>query len=198
MGVALAVVAVEAIEALQDGVTFRAGESQSPFAEGRRCVACGLEGFGDGDGIFRDRKLADGFDFPVAPAGCVAGVQAGHEHAPGRGADGRSGVVVGETHSLRGKAVDVGGLELFLAVTGKVSISRVVEEDVDQIRGRAGGEGQEACEEEGEDGDSHVCWEGGVETTLRRGRNHSYFEHGSGDRILPTVKLPTRSRPCVG
>ena len=67
----------------------------------------------------------------------------------GRGADRRAGVVAGEDHSVCGKSVDVGRLELLLAVTAQVSVTEVVGDDEYYIRVflllfcvRAGGQGQ--------------------------------------------------------
>ena len=110
--ITLAVVAEEPVETLMDGVPFRAGISQSPLSEGPGRVACFLEGLRNGKGRGRKRVLPDRADFLVASAGCVAGVKAGHDDAPGGSANGGTGIVIGEFHSLPGETVDMGGLKL--------------------------------------------------------------------------------------
>ncbi len=63
----------------------------------------------------------------------MTGVQARHEHAPGGGADGASGVVVGEAHAFGGHAVQVGRLDEALAVGAEVAVAQIVGQDEDDV-----------------------------------------------------------------
>jgi hypothetical protein len=60
-------------------------------------------------------------------------VAAGEEDAAGGGADGGAGVVVGELDPFAGEAVDVGRLDLFLAVTTEFAVAEVIGEDEDEV-----------------------------------------------------------------
>ena len=63
----------------------------------------------------------------------MPGVETAHDHTTGGCTDRRPGVVIGELHPLPGKAIDIGGLELFLSVAGEISVAGIIEEDVDDV-----------------------------------------------------------------
>src|SRR5690348_13050854 len=63
----------------------------------------------------------------------MAGVQPGHQHAPGRRADRVSGIELREAHALSRQAIDVWRLDSFLPVIADVAISEIVGEDEDDV-----------------------------------------------------------------
>ena len=63
----------------------------------------------------------------------MAGVQAGHQHAPRRGAHGRAGIKIGEPHASLGQAVNVWRLDELLSVATQVAITKVIRHDVNDI-----------------------------------------------------------------
>ncbi|MDX2151639.1 MAG: hypothetical protein SFV54_12955 [Bryobacteraceae bacterium] len=74
----------------------------------------------------------------IASDAGVACVEAGHQAAAGRRADGAAGVGLGEAHAFGGHAVEVRGLNVSLAVAADVSPGEVIGEDEDDIRLGAG------------------------------------------------------------
>ena len=74
VGVALAVVAEEAVEALVDGVALGAGAAKTPFAEGSGSVAAFPEPLGDGLFGVGDGPLALGLDLTIVSDEGVPGV----------------------------------------------------------------------------------------------------------------------------
>ena len=158
VGLALAVVAEEVVEALLQRVALRAGRAEAPLAGGRGDVAAGLQPLGDRDGGRRQRPLALRLHLLVVADRRVPGVQARHQHAARRRADRVARVVPREAHALGGQAVDRGRADLLLAVGSDVSVAQVVGEDEDDV-GRDGGRRRSrrtgaragAGEEEGEE-----------------------------------------------
>jgi len=129
VGVSLAVVAKEAIEALLQRVPFRARCAQPPLAEGARCVAFPLQQFGQGQLGVGNRPLTLQLDLAVAADPGMAGVPAGHQHTAGRSTDGVARVVTQETHALPGQPVEVGRADLLLAVRTQFGVAQIVGHD---------------------------------------------------------------------
>ena len=75
----------------------------------------------------------------------MPGVQARHERAARRGAYGAAGVEVGEAHAFRGQPVQIGRLDLRLAVASQVPIAEVIGENEDDARFAHGGAGRVAA-----------------------------------------------------
>ena len=63
----------------------------------------------------------------------VAGVQAGHEAAPRRGADRAAGVAVGEADSLGGHLVEAGRLDELLPLAAQIAVAEVIGQEKDDI-----------------------------------------------------------------
>src|SRR5262249_39278407 len=122
VGVALAVVAEEQVEAVARRVTGRTGRPEAPLAHRPGGVAEASEGGGQGDGVGGQRVLALGLHLAVVADGGVAGVLAGHEHAARGSADRRAGVVLREAHPLLRHAVEVRGAYLLLAVAADLAV----------------------------------------------------------------------------
>ena len=148
--VALAVVAVEPVEALMDRIALRAGEAQTPLAERAGRVALVAQQLGHRDFIPRDWPLAFRLNLAVVPHERVPRVLAGHQHTARRRADGVAGVVAREPHALLGQAIEVGGLDFFLAVTAQLGVTEIVRHDEDDVRlGCLGRLGQGECRDNG-------------------------------------------------
>ena len=159
VGVALAVVAVEVVEAVFEGAAGGVEHAHAPFAGGGGGVAGGFEDLGDGDGAFGEGFLAFGLDFAIGADGAVAGVESGHEGGAGGGADGGAGVELREEGALGGHAVEVRGLDKLLAVATEVALGEVVAEDEDEVGfglGAEGGGEEEGCDEVAEHGGGRV------------------------------------------
>ena len=136
---ALAVVAIELVESLFVGSTFRVGKSQSPLAEASGGVAGVLHHPPDGHGVCLERILSFQFfvdkhgivviggtaigHFVVVAYLCVSRMHAGHQDTPRRGRYRRTGVVLGEAHSFLPELVDMGGLYFFLSIAAYVTES---------------------------------------------------------------------------
>src|SRR5262245_37051036 len=84
VGVALAIVAEDVVNALLLRIANRVVHAEAPFADQARDIPGRLEQAGDGGGILRDRLLAVGFGFEVVADLSVPGMLAGHEHASRR------------------------------------------------------------------------------------------------------------------
>ena len=63
----------------------------------------------------------------------MADVKAGHEHAARRGADGRAGIGIGESHAVGGQAIEIRRFDLLLAVAAEVAVAEVIGQDEDDI-----------------------------------------------------------------
>jgi len=148
MCLSLANVAVEVVKALFLRVSGGVDDAKAPFAECAGGIAGVLENTCDCLGAFFQRPLAcnRGAEDPscvtsnlyvVANLGAAA-VQARHEDATGWGTDGVSAVVLSEFHSFGGEAVNIGGLDFFLAVAAQVRVAEIVGDDVDDV-GLSGG-----------------------------------------------------------
>jgi hypothetical protein len=57
-----------------------------------------------------------------------------HQYAPGRGADGTSGVAIRETNALFGNPVDVGRGNVLLTVAAQIKVAQVVCHDENYVR----------------------------------------------------------------
>ena len=115
---ALAVVAIELIESLFVGSTFRVGKSQSPLVDKHGIVVIGGTAIGH---------------FVVVAYLCVSRMHAGHQDTPRRGRYRRTGVVLGEAHSFLPELVYMGGLYFFLSIADYVTESQVVHQDVNYV-----------------------------------------------------------------
>ncbi len=137
VGFCLVEVAEPLVEALPVGHAGGAGFAQAPFAGDSGCVAGFFEDFGyseifgfEGQASFRADAASSGL---VAADAGVAGVQAGHEDAAGRGADRGAGVALGEAAAFGGEFVYVRSLDMFLAVTAEIAVSEVIGHDENNV-----------------------------------------------------------------
>lgn len=60
-------------------------------------------------------------------------MQAGHQHRPGRSANGAAGIMLRKPHALLGHSVKVGGHDVSLPVTAQVAVAKIVGKDIDYI-----------------------------------------------------------------
>ncbi len=118
------------------------GDAQAPFAERPGGVAGVFEQPGEGGHRRIERRHA--VLVAVAPAVDAAGVLAGHQVGPRRGTDRITRVMIGKPYPLGRQAVDVGRLQLLLAVTAEVPVAQVVGQDVDHVGWGGKGSGRGA------------------------------------------------------
>ena len=64
----------------------------------------------------------------------VPGMLSGHERRPGRGTHRTAGICLCEAHSLAGHVVQMGCLNIRLAVATQVTVAHVITHDVDDVR----------------------------------------------------------------
>ena len=133
MGVSLAVVAEEAVEALLIGIALRPGVAEPPFAEGAAGVALCFQALGDGDIGGKEGVLSLGLHRGIVAHGGVAGMFAGHEDTARGRADGVAGVGTGEFHARGGERVDAGRLDLLLSVAAELAVAEIIREDEDDV-----------------------------------------------------------------
>ena len=133
VGVALAVVAEEPVEALVDGISLGSGSSEPPFSEGSGSVAAFFESLGDGLFGIGDGPLALGLDLSVVTDKGVAGVFPGDQDAARGGADGIAAVVAGKAHTLFCKAIKVRGADSLLSVAAEFGVAQVICQDKDNV-----------------------------------------------------------------
>ncbi len=133
MGVALAVVAEEMIDALIERTAAGIEEAHAPFAKGGGRVTRGLRDLRDRDGLVRQRQLAFGRNFVVAADRTVTGVQAGEKRRPARCANAGAAVRLQITRSLGGHLIDSRRLDQLLPVAPQVALGDVIAEDKDEI-----------------------------------------------------------------
>ena len=159
VGVALAVVAEEVVEAVLQRAAGGVEHAHAPFAHAGGGVAVILKDLGHRDGAGRQRELALGLDLAIGAHRAVAAVLADHERGAARGADGGAAIALGEARAFLGHAVEVRRLDEFLPVAADVALGEVVAQDEDDVRlarfGR-GGEGGESQKEER--GQLHGGW----------------------------------------
>lgn len=128
VGVHLVEKAAEFVEAFFPGNADGADVAEAPLAEAAGFVAGLFEDLGDGDIAFEEGDAAG-----VGTHAGVAHVFAGHQDATRRGADGAAGVGVGEAGAFSGQLIDVGGLDVLLAVAAGIAPAHVVSHDPDDI-----------------------------------------------------------------
>src|SRR6185437_14628432 len=92
-----------------------------------------LKDGGDGEAGVRQGKLAFRFEAAVTADRGMAGMETRHEARAGRCADGGTGIALGEAHSVGGHAVDIGRMDLLLALVAYIAIAEIVGEDKDDI-----------------------------------------------------------------
>ena len=138
VGVALTVESVETVEALVERIAGGARFAQAPLAEGAGRVADFLQDLGDGDVVFAKGELAavavPGSDLEVVADVGVTAVTTGHERAARRGADWRTGVMLGEAHTFRRHLVEMRRLDLLLTVAAELRVAEVIGHDIDDVR----------------------------------------------------------------
>src|SRR5258708_5745847 len=113
---ALAVVAVEAVEALFERLTVRSRSAESPLPKRARHVALPLQERRQGDRISRHRKLAFPFKLEIVTDKRMARMLSRHQHTARGCAHVIAGIMLSETHALSGHAVNVRGADLLLAI----------------------------------------------------------------------------------
>jgi len=132
---ALAVIPEEEIEALAERVAGAAGRTQAPLADRPGGIAGLLEPLGQRDRLGGNRLLSLGLDRAVVADVGVAGVQARHQHAPRRRADGRAAVALREADSLGGHAVQGRRADFLLSVAPQLAVSQIVGQDEHDVGG---------------------------------------------------------------
>ena len=171
VGQQLAVVAVEAVDALVGRVARRADEAQPPLAEDARRVARLLEDAKELGGAVGERVLPFGGQLDVAAHGGMARVGAGKQARARRSADGRARVALCEAHARERERVDVGRGEALLPVAAQVAVAQVVGQNEEHVgaagrlgvAGRAGGRQLRGrCAEQQRAADSEGCGHGAV------------------------------------
>jgi len=60
-------------------------------------------------------------------------VQTGHQATSGGGAHGAAGVELCHSHTFLGHAIDIWRFELFLTETAEVTVTGIIEHDIDEI-----------------------------------------------------------------
>jgi len=103
--------------------------AQSPFAKHAGCVTGLLEHFGYGYILGQERGSAS-----VGTYGCMAGVHAGHQYAPGRGTYAVSGVDLRKTRTFRRHLIQMGRTDSLLPVASKMAVSQIVRHDENDVR----------------------------------------------------------------
>ena len=134
VGMTLAVVAEEVIEALFLRVAGRVVHAEAPLADHAGDVTEVAQKAGDGDGPFRDRQLAVGFRLAVVADVGVSRMQPGHEDAARRSADGIAGVMLGEAQPLRRHLVEARRANFLLPVAAELGVTEIVGHDEDDVR----------------------------------------------------------------
>jgi hypothetical protein len=171
VGVHLGEEAEPLVPAFARGIAGITEATDAPFAEHGGGVAGLLEHFGDGEVA----GLQEFFVSLVAADAGVAGVEACHQRAAGRGADGAAGVDLGEAGTFGGHAVDVWRLDFLLAVAAEVAVAEIVGEDEDDVGRAALGENRD-----GEGGQ-----EGASAEHYRLMYTSSHARYGDYRRLLP-------------
>jgi hypothetical protein len=163
VGVALTVVAEEAVEAHLEGTARGVEHAHAPLAEATGGVTGLFQQVGHGEGPLRQGQLPFRLALAIGPDGAVAHVQPGHERGPRGGADAGAAVGLGEPGAFGGQAVEARGLDELLPIAAQVALGEIVTKDEDEIRGRggeaAGGQGQ--AQEDGEEAGGHGAALGG-------------------------------------
>lgn len=128
----LAIVAVEQIEAVAIRITGGSRRSQSPFACRRRGESRLFETLGDQPGIgcygmltFLEFRKGYGC-LAIASNVRVSRVFAAEQHTTSRSADRRTRVVLGETHAIAGKLIDVRRFDFFLTITTEFAPAEII------------------------------------------------------------------------
>lgn len=151
VGVALAVIAVEAVDSLLVRGAGGVEKSHAPFAEGGGGVAGRFCDFADRDGVGGDGPLAFGNHFAVSADGAFSGVESGEEDGAARGADGGAAVGLHVAGAFFGELVDAGSLDELLTIDADVSLGDVIREDEDEIGLLFFGESERGAGREEED-----------------------------------------------
>src|SRR5262249_51867474 len=123
VGVALAVVAEEEVEAALDRIADGAGRAEAPLADGGGGGALLLDQLAEEPLAGGDGGRALGLDLAVVADPGVPAVHAGHQAAARGGADRRAGVELGEAQPLAGHAVQAGRADLLLAVAAQLAVA---------------------------------------------------------------------------
>src|SRR5688500_402647 len=111
VGVDLAEIAEEIIEALAVGMAFVAGHAEAPLANQAGAIAGGFEDFGDGDVVGAECLCGSIRAAGIATDGSMAGMLTGHENTAGRSADSGAGIEAGEAHSFTSHTIEVGSFD---------------------------------------------------------------------------------------
>jgi len=149
MGLELADVAEELVDAALVGRRFRTFIATGPFAKLSRTVACCLHDFGNDNVCCVQRMLAHPGKvcvlsvvhrilvvpiLLVAPHGAVPAVLSRHQRSTRGSADGTAGIGLHELHTLPGQPVDVGGVDVMLSVATEVAPPHVVAKHKHDVR----------------------------------------------------------------
>ncbi len=128
--VALVQVAEEGVEALPGRHAGGALVAQAPLADEAGGIPRLLELLGDGNILRPQIRLR------VAANEAAAGVQTGHQHAAGGGADGGAGIELGEPDALRRHPVQVRRPNRGMPVAAEIAVAEIVREDDDDVWSR--------------------------------------------------------------
>ena len=154
VGLPLAVVAVEPVEAAGHRIRHAPRRAQPPLAEATGGVASVVEDLRERERAGRHGELPLGLHLAVAADHRVARMLAGHQHAAARRADGVARPVPGEPGPAGEEGVDVRRLDVLAAERADVARAEIVaeeEHDVGGTRARGGrGAEKEARQDQGE------------------------------------------------
>ena len=134
VGVALAVVAVEAVETLPQRTPLAVEHPEPPLPDRRRRVAALLQELGDRHFLRRQRRLPLRLHLLVVADECMPPVLPRQQHRAARCADGGAGVVRREAHPLPRQPVQPRRADDLLPVAPQVPPSQVVRHDEDDTR----------------------------------------------------------------
>ena len=163
---ALVVEAEEMIKTVLERIAGRTDAAQSPLAKRAGRIAGGFQRRGDGRlgrrnrNLTRDRNTKLPIFVVVADEG-VAGMFAGHQHAPRRRTDGAAGVMLRELHAFRRQLVERRRMDDFLPIRPDVAVAQIVGENENNVgfaRGfRRVETGGEKSGSQHENDSFHVC-----------------------------------------
>ena len=133
MGMTLAVVAEETVDALLVRAAGGVEKSHAPLAEGGGGIVGGFGDFANGDGFGRNGELTFGREFVVAADRAVTGVESGEKGRATGSANAGATVGLGVACSFGAEFVEAGSLDEFLAVDPDVTLGNVIAEDEDEV-----------------------------------------------------------------
>jgi hypothetical protein len=142
VGLTLAQIAIEIIEALSVGFSSATRASEAPLADTACFVTSLLQEVAECESPGGNGPLAFRGEFAIISNIGVTGMFAGEENASGGRADWTAGVELREAHALGCKPIDVRRFDLRLTVAAEVGVAQVIGKQEDDIGRRYGGPGK--------------------------------------------------------